>query len=80
MEQSQESKNISLPKQFDKLTVEKSTTSLSGQAQPLEKNTLDNKMLKKLSLKQRDQLGIRYLSFDNKSVGATTDALPKNYN
>jgi hypothetical protein len=65
----QESKNISLPKQFDKLTVEKS-----------KKNTLDNEMLKKLSLKQRDQLGIRYLSFDNKSVGATSDTLPKNYN
>ena len=37
MEQKQESKNTSLPKQFDKLTVEKSTTGLSGQAQPLEK-------------------------------------------
>ena len=53
MEQSQESKNISLPKQFDKLTVEQN------------KEKTQNDKLKNLSLKQRQQLGIKYLSLSN---------------
>jgi hypothetical protein len=55
MEQSQESKNTSLPKQFDKLTVEQ-----KSQVKNQTVNRSDK--IKNLSLKQRHQLGITYLA------------------
>ena len=55
MEQSQDNKITSLPKQFDKLTVEQ-----KSQVKTQVVNKSDK--IKNLSLKQRQQLGIRYLA------------------
>ena len=51
MEQSQDNKNTSLSKKFDKLSIQQN------------KEKTQNDKLKNLSLKQRQQLGINYLSF-----------------
>lgn len=54
MEQSQDNKVTSLSKQFDKLTVEQKSKI------EIQEVNFSNKF-KNLSLKQRQQLGIRYL-------------------
>lgn len=50
MEKSQDNKDTSLPKQFDKLIIEQKPQTINK-----------NDKFKNLSLKQRQQLGIRYL-------------------
>ena len=54
MEQAQDNKNTSLSKKFDKLIIEQ-----KSQVKTLVLNNSDK--FKNLSLKQRQQLGIRYL-------------------